>query len=94
MKVGKLNSLISVREDSDNNYTEFTLRVGGPKEALREVANGMMDIPGMQQLSLLSETVCGASIDSTMAASIIDAFSAVIAKANETQLEQKDEVEA
>lgn len=94
MKVGKLNSLISVRDDSDNNYTEFTLRVGGPKEALREVANGMIDIPGMQQLSLLSETVCCASIDNTMAASIIDAFSAVIAKANETQLEQKDEVEA
>ena len=92
MKVGKLNSLISVREDSDNNYTEFTLRVGGPKEALREAANGMLDIPGMQQLSLLSETVCGASIGDTMVASIVDAFSAVIAKANESQPAQRDEV--
>lgn len=94
MKVGKLNSLISVREDSENNYTEFTLRVGGQKEALREVANGMIDVPGMQQLSLLSETVCGASVDETMVASIVDAFSAVIAKANESQLTQNDEVKA
>ena len=92
MKVGKLNSLISVREDSDNNYTEFTLRVGGPKEALREVANGMLDIPGMQQLTLLSETVCSTNFDDTMAAAIIDAFSAVIVKANEAQPVQRDEV--
>ena len=94
MKVGKLNSLISVREDSDNNYTEFTLRVGGQKEALREVANGMVDMPGMQQLSLLSETVCFTNFDDTMAASIIDAFVAVIATANEERLTKDNEVEA
>ena len=92
--MGKLNSLISVREDSDYNYTEFTLRVGGSKEKLREVANGMLDIPGMQQLSLLSETVCSPNLGDAMAASIVDAFSVVIAKANEEQPVQGNEVKA